>query len=125
MDFGVPESFPEDFDWRWSMIARGFYAPQLERFLQYFPIGEMVKVVHYENFTRNKLEGLNDILNWLGVPSHFWTETELEEDLGPFNITVDYPSMNDHVREYLQHLYKPYNDKLAGLLGKRMARCLG
>ena len=120
-DFVTQPSTHRDFDWRWSMVARGFYAPQIERYMQYFPLGTSLKVIQYENFTRNKVETLNEILEWMGVPPHFnWTEQELQQHYGPAQkaTSKDHP-MPTKIKKYLEHLYQPFNERLAALLGEQ------
>lgn len=108
------------FDWRWSMVARGFYATQIERYINHFPLGTSLKVIQYENFTQNKVETLNEILEWLGVPPHNnWTAHELEQHYGPVQKSKHkLRPMPSKIKKYLEHLYQPFNDRLAGLLGE-------
>ncbi len=117
-DFVVHEDIPS-MDWRRNMVARGFYAPQIETYMEFFPLGPSLKVIHYENFTRNKIAVLNEILEWVGLPPHHWTDKDIQQDLRPVNITMKVPAMTNEVMTYLKHLYKPFNEKLAALLGEK------
>jgi hypothetical protein len=100
------------------MIARGMYAPQVEAYMSSFPLGPSLKIIQFENFTRNKRKVLLEILDWLGVPPHPWTDQDLQEDHGPVRFSVPVPAMSDGIRNYLRHIYKPFNDELADLLGE-------
>lgn len=115
----LPKSSSPEFDWRWSMVARGFYAPQIERYMRFFPLGTSLKVVHYENFTQNKVDTLNEIMEWLGLPPYYnWTDNELEQHYGPGQKATKVRPMPTKIKKYLEHLYKPFNEKLATLLGE-------
>ena len=59
-----------------------------------------------------------EILDWLGVPSHHWTEKDLKDDHGPVQFSVPVPTMSEEIKTYLKHIYQPFNDKLADLLGE-------
>ena len=116
-DFEVmPES--ADKNLRSSMLARGMYAPFVEDYLKSFPLGTSLKVIQYENFTKNKRNTLMELLEWLGAPTHNWTDEDLEDDHGPVQVSVPIPVMSDGMTNYLKHLYRPFNDKLADLLGE-------
>jgi len=100
-------------------IDRGFYADQIKRFMKYFPIGESLKVIHYENFNVNKVAVLNDILKFIGVPSHEFDMKKLDTNLGPIQkVNSWFPPITNETRTYLKHVYKPFNDELANLLGE-------
>eukprot|EP00980_Cylindrotheca_fusiformis_P023830 scaffold11041_cov117-Cylindrotheca_fusiformis.AAC.3 len=116
-------------------VARGIYVHQIEKYMDYFEIGTELKVVQYENFTRNRRDGLNEILRFVGAPLHNLTEEELQADLSPTskmvgangiiiedNSTeperVKFPPLPQHLRDILNTLYKPYNAQLEGLLGE-------
>jgi hypothetical protein len=94
------------------------YAPFVEAYMEHFPLGTTLKVIQYENFTQNKRQTLMELLDWLGAPPHDWTDEDLDDDHGPVQVSVPIPVMSDHVKNYLRHLYKPFNDKLADLLGE-------
>lgn len=117
--FMIPQKMPP-LNMQRSLLQRGFYAPQVAQYMKFFPLGTSLKVIHYENFTRNKNDGLNDILNWIGAPSHNLTEKELNEDWGPYkNRDKGTARTTDNdVTTYLKHLYKPLNARLSDLLGE-------
>ncbi len=122
-DFMIPRNSPL-LSWTRSLLQRGFYAPQVAKYMQFFPLGVSLKVIQYENFTRNKFDGLNDILEWVGGPPHNLTQNELNKDLAPYKNRNKGSSRatDDEVSAYLKHLYKPFNDKLSDLLGEEWLR---
>ena len=99
-EFVVPRDFVS-LDWRWNMLARGFYAPQIITLSRVVSLGNVVKSCPVREFhtEQNKIGGLNEILEWLGSPPHNWTEEELDQDRGPVNITIEDPLMTDKVKD--------------------------
>jgi Sulfotransferase domain len=104
-----------------ASLARGFYVKQLKNYLPYFPLGTHLKVVHYENFTNDKVATLNDILDFVGSPPFRWPERFLDKNLGPFKPrapeTHAPEPLSNETRAYLKAMYRPFNDELANVLG--------
>lgn len=107
-------------------LARGFYAKQIESYMEFFPINVSLKVICYEHFVRNKMEVLQDLVEFIGGPSSFkFEQKRFDEDLGPGSKgkkrkqkQILVPPMTNRTNIYLKHLYKPFNDELADLLGE-------
>ena len=58
----------------------------------------------------------------MGVPPHFnWTDQELEQHYGPAqkSSTTKVRHMPLKIKKYLEHLYQPFNEQLAALLGEQ------
>ena len=105
-----------------AFLARGFYAKQLKAYLEYFPLGTHLKVVHYETFNEDKATTLNEILEFVGAEPIQWNQSLLDTNLGPLkkrsDPTIFQPEpITNETRAYLRALYAPFNDELADLLG--------
>jgi Sulfotransferase domain len=105
-----------------STLARGFYANQLKHYLPYFSLGTHLKVVHYENFTKHKVETLNDILDFVGAPRIEWPKRYLDRNLGPYGRRssenrFEPELLGTETRAYLKAMYRPFNNELASILG--------
>ena len=106
-----------------KFLARGFYANQLKAYMEYFPLGTHLKVVHYETFIEDKVTTLNEILEFVGAEPFVWNQSLLDTNLGPlkkrFDPAIFQPeSMTNATRAYLKALYAPFNDELANMLGE-------
>lgn len=108
-------------EFRRNNIARGFYALQLRDYIEYFPFGSFLKAYRYEYFLMNKQAVMNNLADFVGAPRYNFSEAELSMQMGPLQslkTDQEYPQMDDMTRAYLKLLYKPFNDKLADLLGE-------
>lgn len=108
-------------EFRRNNIARGFYALQLRDYIEYFPLGSFLKAYRYEYFLMNKQAVMNNLADFVGAPRYNFSEAELSMQMGPLQslkTDQEYPQMDDMTRAYLKLLYKPFNDKLADLLGE-------
>ena len=95
-----------------SYLARGRYAEQLERWYAVYP-RDRVLVLRFEDFVRDPLAGLNQVLAFLGLSPM----TSL--DLEPRN-TRRYPPMSEATAERLRQYFEPHNRRLEALLGREM-----
>lgn len=103
-----------------EFLHRGFYAKQLEFWFQAFPRTNF-KIIQYEKFSESTQEYLNDILDFVGLPS--FNFSSLNEDHSHVNqdrqkSPLEIPPLLHHTREYLEHFYQPANNQLAELLGE-------
>lgn len=101
-----------------SGIARGFYAQQIKRYMKFFPIDETLKVIRFEDFQKNKIAVLQEILEFVGSSYYKFDDAHINRQLGPTEVLYRYPDLNNATKIYLKHLYKPFNDDLADLLGE-------
>jgi hypothetical protein len=90
-----------------SYLARGRYAEQLERWLQFYPREQML-VLGFEDLAREPLPVLNRTLDWLGLPG--MASARLE----PRN-TRKYPPLDPATAERLRAYFAPYNAVLPTL----------
>ena len=93
------------------ILARGFYAKQLEYWFKKFP-RKNILLISSENFANKTVETLSRIFNFLDIPD------QKIIDLTKQNKIV-YPKMKDSTRDFLVDYFKPYNEKLFELLGER------
>ena len=56
-----------------TLLQRSFYKQQLERYFRLFP-RERIKIILFEDFTRNLANVVNDVLEFLGLPKTLDTE---------------------------------------------------
>jgi hypothetical protein len=96
-----------------SYLARGRYAEQLRRWLQFYP-RERLLVLRFEDLVREPLPVLNRTLDWLGLPA------KASARLEPRN-TRRYPPMAPQTAARLQEYFAPYNAELEPLLGERFS----
>lgn len=106
-----------------DILLRGMYARQLKPYLKLWTPGADIKIITMEDLKNRLSDVLNDILDFLGAPSHDYTAQALAQDLSPYRKTAklhkdDTPVLSDKTRAYLKRFYKPYNDELADLLGE-------
>jgi len=94
-----------------SYLARGFYAEQLQLWMDKFP-KEQLLVISSEDLASKTADTLTTIFDFLGLPNH------KIKDLTKRN-EAKYPPMNPDTRKTLVEYFKPHNEKLYSLLGRR------
>jgi hypothetical protein len=94
-----------------SYLARGFYAEQLQIWMNKFP-REQLLIISTEDLATKTNNTLEIIFDFLGLPNH------RIKDLTKRN-EAEYPPMNPDTRKMLIEYFKPYNEKLYSLLGRR------
>jgi hypothetical protein len=104
-----------------NLVYRGLYAEQLLPWLEYFTVGEDLLVVQFERMMYEPHAVLDEIWTFLDVHLHRHEEGHLNKSYSPVthNASKHDMRMNDSTREYLQKLYKPYNEQLADILGEK------
>jgi hypothetical protein len=95
-----------------SYLARGRYAEQLERWLQFYP-REQLLVLRFEDLARDPLPLTNDALAHVGLPPLGGARLE------PRN-TLKYPPINPATAERLRDYFAPHDAALAKVLGRSM-----
>ena len=93
------------------LLARGFYAKQLEFWFKKFP-RKNILLISSEELATNTDKTISEIFEFLEVP------IQKISDLTKQNV-IKYPKMKDSTREILINFFKPYNEKLFGVLGRR------
>ena len=93
------------------LLARGFYAKQLEFWFKKFP-RKNILLISSEELAVNTDKTISEIFEFLEVPD------QKINDLTKQN-KIKYPKMKDSTREILINFFKPHNEKLFGMLGRR------
>ena len=123
-DFAIPPAQSQSYNTLpallMRMLPRGMYALQLVNWIEHFSLGSTLKVVQYESFVQNRSRVLNEILDFVGARPHHLPANVLADAYGPtrgIKREVN-ETLSPNTRSYLEQFYKPYNAKLADLLGK-------
>lgn len=120
---------------RRNSLQMGMYAHHLSEWMQHYELGKNLMVIHYEKFAANQREVFANISQFLGLPPVELNDTQLRQDYSPGR-KVSMKKFHKHMAklrkrgvihrpkpmrdttEFLLRFYKPYNDKLADLLGE-------
>jgi len=99
-------------------LSRGFYAQQLSFWFDYFELDNDLKIIQYEKFKEDEPKVFREILEFIGVDPDAWDMNDeiFEKDFRPSKKVER--KMDTATRDYLEKLYKPYNDELVYLLGE-------
>jgi hypothetical protein len=93
----------------YSYAARGDYAPQLERWFEFFP-REQILVVRSEDLYQRSAETYARVARYLGI------EPEIRGSFGVYNQSSG-PPLDRRIRARLSRHFAPLNARLADLLG--------
>lgn len=96
---------------RYSYKSRGLYKQQLQRFLAYFSLQQML-ILNSEEFFSHSTEILQQIFEFVGVDPF-----EIQ-DLKPRNVASNRSKVKPEVYSYLNDYFRPHNQELYDLLGK-------
>lgn len=100
-----------------NYLQRSMYITQIENWALYFPLGESLLVVNYERFISHPQDVYNEILSFVGAPP-FTPPGGFGER---YNYNANAPEqdpLQDSSRQYLKNYFRPYNNRLADLLGE-------
>lgn len=95
-----------------SYKSRGLYKEQLERYLTYFPWGQML-VLNSEELFGNPHSTLKLVFEFLEVDSGFKVP-----NLNPRSVGKNRDDVASDVYDYLNHYFLPHNEDLYRLLGR-------
>jgi hypothetical protein len=95
-----------------SYLSRGLYIEQIEMWLKWFDLKDLL-VCESETFFSNPKSGLNNVYSFLGIKHIF------PKDLTPRNV-VKYSPLTSQFREELNAFYAPYNQRLEQLLDRKL-----
>lgn len=93
-----------------SMLARGFYAEQLERWFKIFPKNQIL-IIKSEELAIETNKIMNDVFSFLGLPYYEISDKSKKNK-------IDYDAMKIETRTDLIDFFRPYNEKLYSLLGR-------
>jgi hypothetical protein len=96
-----------------SYVRRGLYHEQISRYLAYFD-RKSILVIDSGSLMREPSSILDQVTEFLGLPSHNWSCQEL-----PLVHVLPYQrEMSEKTRVLLQGFYRPHNERLCELLGR-------
>jgi hypothetical protein len=98
---------------RYSYLKRGHYSVQIERWLQFFPMSQML-FIKSEDFFENPKIVLYEVYDFLKI------RRILPQKLTPQN-SNDYPKIAGDTRENLRKFFEVDSKKLKGLLGEKFS----
>jgi hypothetical protein len=91
------------------------YITQINNWALYFPLRKSLLVVNYERFLSHPQDVYNEILSFVGAPP--FTPPRGFGQRYNANLPEQNP-LPDRVRQYLNSFFRPYNNRLADLLGE-------
>jgi len=92
------------------LLARGFYAKQLEFWFKKFP-RKNVLLISSEELATNTDKTISEIFEFLEVPVQKISDLTKQNER-------KYPKMKDSTRDTLINFFKPYNEKLYSLVNQ-------
>jgi hypothetical protein len=96
-----------------TYLARGMYAQQIKRWLQYFPMEQMC-FIKSEDFFADTAATTAIVLKFIGV-----SDPSIEGiDFTPYGVGGYQSKMSDEMRHLLGEYFRPHNEELYELLGR-------
>jgi Sulfotransferase domain len=96
----------------YSYKSRGLYKEQIERYLQYFEMDQIL-IIRSEDLFKESNNTLSIVFDFIGVDKTFKVK-----DFSPRNVGTSRIKVSPEVYEYLNDYFLPYNHALYQLLGK-------
>jgi len=100
---------------RYSYVARGCYAEQIERWLEHYRRDQLLVVRSADLFTYPR-ETFDRILDFIGLPR--WHPPEFRNYSYVNTLDGDYPEPPAAVLDYLEERFRTANQRLVALLGE-------
>ena len=97
---------------RYSYLARGKYYEQLQAYLKYFDL-ENILIINSELLFSQPEVALKVVFDFVGVDPTFFAD-----DLKPMNVGIKKSEDLVEVRRFLDSYFKPHNEKLFRFLGE-------
>jgi hypothetical protein len=98
-----------------SFVRRGLYFEQIENYLKYFDKNQLL-IIESSELKNNKQKVLNEVTDFLGVSSFDFSNIDLKDI---HKSKYKGKSIDENSRKVLRDFYKPYNEKLFNLIGKK------
>lgn len=97
------------------ILSRGLYSKILKSWFEYFS-KDQIFIIKSEDFFTDPNKVMNEVFEFVGLPnfdldSYFHHHNSADK--------TDYPPLNPETREYLVNYFKPYNQELENLLGRK------
>ncbi len=99
----------------YSYLARGIYADQLQRWMDYFP-KEQFLIIKSEDFYVTPDMKLKEIFMFLGLPDVAYVQQQEYKQLN--SSTYSQAKIEPEMRKRLLTYFEPYNERLYTLLGR-------
>ncbi len=97
---------------KYSYVSRGIYVEQVKRWLAHFP-KEQLMVISFEEFQKSPRKIMDKVFAFLGVKEFKITDKIVESH------NESCPPMDPKTRAELVAFYRPYNEQLENLLGRK------
>ena len=110
LKIGENISFEKEVD-IWPFMSRSIYVEQLKKWYKKFP-SEQIHIISTEDFLKEPDATLKNIFEFLNVPNKEISNLEKKK-------VAKYDKMKDETRKDLLDFFKPYNEQLFDLIGKR------
>jgi hypothetical protein len=98
-----------------SIVRRGIYVDQVKRYFDVFG-RENVLILGMRDMINDKKKLMNEILKFLGLPESDWSF--LKDEV--LNAKEYIEKMKPETEAFLNEFYKPYNEQLFELVGRRV-----
>ncbi len=95
---------------RKAYFLQGRYYNNLSKWMKIFPRKQFL-IINSEEFFKDNTKKFNEIYEFLGLPQFNYKYVHYHQQ--------KYPPMKDETRRLLIEYYKPYNEKLYKLIGRR------
>jgi len=102
------------YSWNYDLYAyleHGLYVDKIKRWMEVFP-KEQFLIIQSEEFFKNPSKTYNDVLKFLGLPSH---DLKTYEPIRKQKKSI----LKKQTQQKLQNYFKPHNEKLYNFLGKK------
>jgi hypothetical protein len=97
-----------------SFVRRGLFARQLEEYFKVFP-RERIKIIEDKELRNHREKVMGEVGEFLGLRPIAWNATELEDK----NVRTYDERPDPEVVARLYEFFRPYNEQLFELLGRR------
>ena len=93
-----------------SLLSRGFYAEQLEKWFKIFPRNQIL-IIKSEDFAIQTNKIMNEIFNFLGLENFNILDNSKKNK-------IMYEPMKEETRRELIEYFRPYNEKLYSMINR-------
>jgi len=94
-----------------TVLAKGIYVEQLEIWNKIFD-KKQIHIISTEELSTNTENTMNSVYNFLELPNYKIKESKKLK-------AVKYPEMNSKTKDFLIEFYKPHNEKLFKMIGRK------
>ncbi len=98
---------------QFSYLSRGLYAPQLKRWLSYYPLEQMM-IISFDDFSKYPEKIMGQVLEFLELSEYH----NFDFQQGVVN---SYPPMDLTTRQKISIYFRPYNEELERLIDRKLS----